>query len=329
MQVDLLDVHKSFGGTKVLKGITASFHSGRITALVGPSGSGKSTLLNIIAGLAEPTSGKVHFSGMDVTRVPTEKRQVGLVFQNHALFPHLNVFGNVEFGLRVRSVPPKERHERVMEALEMVELDHLADRSISTLSGGQRQRVALARALVIEPNVLLLDEPLSALDVELRRRIREELRALLAPLKVPTVLVTHDRDDAFILADEIVLLLDGQIAQSGPPEDMYHRPTSAMVARFFGEANFLVPESASIEDMELFRPEDVTVVSSAAEADLVVTVTSARFLGNRRRITGRDSRGAEVMFDVGKTHAVREGETVHIRINGHVQGVRGALRHAS
>ncbi len=329
MQVDLLDVHKSFGGTKVLKGITASFHSGRITALVGPSGSGKSTLLNIIAGLAEPTSGKVRFSGMDVTRVPTEKRQVGLVFQNHALFPHLNVSGNVEFGLRVRSVPPKERRERVMGALEMVELDHLADRSISTLSGGQRQRVALARALVIEPNVLLLDEPLSALDVELRRRIREELRALLAPLKVPTVLVTHDRDDAFILADEIVLLLDGKIAQNGPPEDMYHRPTSAMVARFFGEANFLVPESASIEDMELFRPEDVTIVSNATDADLVVTVTSARFLGNRRRITGRDSRGAEVMFDVGKTYAVSEGETVHIRINGLVQGARGALRHAS
>lgn len=232
MQVEVVEVRKTFGQNQVLKGITTAFRAGRVTALLGPSGSGKTTLLNIIAGLLEPTAGQVLFGGNDVTLLAAEKRRVGLVFQNHALFPHLSAFGNVEFGLKVRGIKPSERRERVMAALRMVELEQLADSRVATLSGGQRQRIALARALVIEPEILLLDEPLSALDVELRKRIREELRSLLAPLRVPTVLVTHDRDDAFVMADDVVLMLDGEIVQQGSPEDMYRRPASAKAASF-------------------------------------------------------------------------------------------------
>ena len=234
MDVSLRGVMKSYQGTVVVRGVDLALRSGEVTALLGPSGSGKTTLLNIIAGLVEPSGGRVMFGACDVTAVPAEQRRVGYVFQGHALFPHLTVSGNVEFPLRVRGTKKSERRERALEALRMVELESLAARPITTLSGGQRQRVALARALVAEPDVLLFDEPLSALDPALRGRIRNELRQLLEPLSVPVVLVTHDQEDAFVLADQIAVLLAGVVAQVGTPEEIYQHPVSDEVAQFVG-----------------------------------------------------------------------------------------------
>lgn len=212
---------------------------GEIFFLLGPSGCGKTTLLRMIAGFIQPTSGTIHFNERDVTRVSPNKRNAGMVFQSYALWPHMTALGNVSFGLKVRKLNQEIRNARAREALQDVQLQPLADRKPGELSGGQQQRVALARALVIRPDVLLLDEPLSNLDARLRSDLREEIRRICKDAGITTVYVTHDQKEALSIADRIAVMRDGKIVQAGTPMELYRRPTSIFTASFLGETNLI------------------------------------------------------------------------------------------
>ncbi len=237
--VELRDVTKRFGGTTALDALSLTARAGEFLTLLGPSGCGKTTALRLISGLEQPDAGGVYLAGADVTSLPPHRREVNQVFQSYALFPHLSVFDNVAFGLRMKKLPAGEIRPRVDRALALVALDGLERRRPAQLSGGQRQRVALARALVCEPRVLLLDEPLSALDARLRAQVREELRALQRRLGLTFILVTHDQEEALAVSDRIAVIHRGRVEQIGGVEDIYHRPSSRFVAGFVGEANLL------------------------------------------------------------------------------------------
>lgn len=231
---------KDFKGTKVLKGIDVSMRSGEFVSLLGPSGCGKTTLLRCIAGLESPTSGTIEIAGQDVTKLPPEKRHLGMMFQSYALFPHMSVAENVRFGLRMSGEKSKtEQKELAVRALERVQMGHLADRMPAQLSGGQQQRVALARAIAFEPRVLLLDEPLSNLDARLREDMQVELKELHRTLGLTTVFVTHDQEEAMSLSDRIVLMNGGIIEQEGAPAALYSTPLTPFAADFIGAANLL------------------------------------------------------------------------------------------
>lgn len=226
-------------GFVALKDINLTIESGKFYSLLGPSGSGKSTILRIIAGFTQPSSGQVLFDGNDITDLDASKRHINTVFQNYALFPHLDVFQNVAFGLKIKKRPMSEIKPAVKDALHMVRLDGYANREISELSGGQQQRVAIARAIVNEPKVLLLDESLSALDKRLRKDMQFELRAIQKKLGITFIFVTHDQEEALSMSDEIFVLNDGQIQQSGNPVAIYDEPVNDFVARFIGDSNIL------------------------------------------------------------------------------------------
>ena len=232
-------VSKRFGETKALKDAWLTIAPGEFITLLGPSGCGKTTLLNLVAGFTEADGGEIFLDGMPITHVPTWEREIGMVFQNYALFPHMNVARNVAYGLRMRGVSKGEIAERVAAALAMVKLGGMTDRRPGELSGGQQQRVALARALVIDPKVLLLDEPLSALDKTLRAAMQIELRELQQRLGVTTIFVTHDQSEALSLSDRIVVMSEGAIRQIGTPHEVYHRPADRFVASFVGDVNVL------------------------------------------------------------------------------------------
>ncbi|WP_112313029.1 ABC transporter ATP-binding protein [Pseudogemmobacter bohemicus] len=236
--VNLTGIAKSYGGSPVLTDISVSFPSGSFTSLLGPSGSGKTTLLRIIAGFITPEAGAVTIGAEDVTRVPVWARNIGMVFQSYALFPHMTVRDNVAFGLGRRGVKGAEAKRRVDEALEMVRLPGFADRLPKQLSGGQQQRVAMARAIVTEPKVLLLDEPLSALDRRLRQEMQVELLSLQREIGVTTIFVTHDQEEALTLSDQVAILDRGRIVQMGAPAAIYERPATRFAAEFLGDANF-------------------------------------------------------------------------------------------
>lgn len=229
----------SFGTVNVIPSLDLSVPKGEMVALLGPSGCGKTTTLRTIAGLNKPSKGKIIVGGRDITHVPIHERDMGLVFQSYALFPHMNVLENVKFGLRMRNVPSREAESRARQALEMVQLAHLAHRKPRELSGGQQQRVALARALVIEPSILLLDEPLSNLDAKLRDEMRGQIRSLQQQLGITAVLVTHDQVEALSMCDRVVVMRSGHIEQSGTPTEVYERPATAFVANFVGRTNKL------------------------------------------------------------------------------------------
>jgi putative spermidine/putrescine transport system ATP-binding protein len=237
--VDVQSLRISYGDTEVVRNVNLSVGSGEIVSLLGPSGCGKTTTLRAIAGFVIPDSGDVHIDGMNVTDVPPNRRDIGMVFQGYALFPHLSVFDNVAYGLRMRRVPKAERQDRVRRALTLVKLSEYADRRPKQLSGGQQQRVAIARALVIEPKVLLLDEPLSNLDAKLRKEMRVELRRLLKSTHVASIFVTHDQEEAMVLSDHIVLMNAGTVEQRGSPREIYQQPRSLFAAAFVGAANFI------------------------------------------------------------------------------------------
>lgn len=230
---------KKFGDTTAVADVDLEIPSGSLFFLLGPSGCGKTTLLRMIAGFTEPTSGSIYFGDRDVARVPANGRNTGMVFQNYALWPHMSVFENVAFGLEVRKFGKPEIRDRVARALELVRMGEYAKRKPSELSGGQQQRVALARAVVFEPSVLLLDEPLSNLDAKLRLEMRQEIRRIVDTLKITTVYVTHDQDEALSLADGMAVLKSGRVIQVGAPRDMYRRPRNRFVADFLGDTNFL------------------------------------------------------------------------------------------
>ena len=235
--VRLEGVTKSYGATTVLHGVDLALDPGELVCLLGPSGCGKTTALRCIAGLEQVSGGRIMLGDDDVTNVPVSRRDIGMVFQQYSLFPHLSVARNVEFGLRMRRVDRAERTRRVGELLEIVGLDHLAERFPHELSGGQQQRVALARALVTRPRALLLDEPLSALDAKVRVRLREQIRAIQTELGISTVFVTHDQEEALAISDRVAVMESGRIAQLGTPEELYRRPASPFVADFVGLSN--------------------------------------------------------------------------------------------
>ncbi len=237
--LELIEVSKSFGSAKVLTGINLTVGRGEFLTLLGPSGCGKTTTLRIIAGFERPDAGKVLLNGDDVAGLPPHKRDVHTVFQHYALFPHYTVFENVAFGLRIRKLPEDEVQSRVTEALSLVKLAGFADRRTTALSGGQMQRIALARAIVGRPALLLLDEPLGALDLKLRREMQLELKAIQRRLGIAFVYVTHDQDEAMAMSDRIIVFHQGHIEQVGTPAQVYHKPRTSFVADFMGSANIL------------------------------------------------------------------------------------------
>ena len=230
---------KSYGRTHAVDHANVRIEAGELFFLLGPSGCGKTTLLRMIAGLLEPTSGKLLFGDRDVTRMPTGKRNCAMVFQNYALWPHMTIRQNVGFGLDAKKTSPDEKNRRVDGVMKTVQIDHLADRKPGQLSGGQQQRVALARALVVNPDVLLLDEPLSNLDAKLRVEMRSGIRNVCKSTNTTSVYVTHDQEEALSMADRIAVMESGKVIQCGPPEEVYDRPVNHFVADFLGSANFL------------------------------------------------------------------------------------------
>lgn len=237
--LELIDIHKSYEGQPLLEGVSFSVAAGETVCLLGPSGSGKSTLLRIIAGLEEAERGRLLWDGEDLASIPAHQRGFGLVFQDYALFPHLNVAENVAFGLRMQNLPRQEIEQRVAEALAGVNLGAFAARRVTDLSGGEQQRVALARALATRPRLLMFDEPLGALDRTLRQDLLDELRRLLRGGKIPAIYVTHDQEEAFAIADRVLLLHAGRIVRQGSPAEVWRRPGSAWAARFLGLGNVL------------------------------------------------------------------------------------------
>jgi len=237
--LSLRNISKNFGSTRAVVDVALNVEHGEFFGLLGPSGCGKTTTLRMIAGLEKPDSGTIEFSGADITDLPPERRGFGMVFQNYALFPHLNVFENVAFGLRARHKANTEISERVASALELVQLPGYDKRRVDELSGGQQQRVAIARAIAIEPALLLFDEPLSNLDVSLREETRSELRELVNRLRLTAVYVTHDQEEAFALCDRIGVMVGGRIMQTGEPRQLYAFPADISVARFLGRNNVI------------------------------------------------------------------------------------------
>ena len=266
--VEFRSVTKLYGNVTAVSGIDLTLKRGAFVALLGPSGCGKTTLLRMLAGLETPTGGRIHLNGRDVTDVAPQERGVGFVFQRYALFPHMSVLDNVAFGLRVRRRQKSERVSRAREMLELVQLAHLSDRLPSEISGGQAQRVALARALAPSPDVLLLDEPLSALDLSIRVAMQEELRRIHRELGTTFVFVTHDQGEALTMSDRIVLMDDGAIVQDSSPSELYRRPQSLFAATFVGDANVwdgvLEPPSDGNCRVRL----DAGVVEGCSAADL-------------------------------------------------------------
>jgi iron(III) transport system ATP-binding protein len=301
--VRLSGVTKQFGTTApAVDTLDLTIAAGEFVTLLGPSGCGKTTTLRMIAGLEEASRGEVWIGDQDVTLLPAEKRDVTMVFQSYALFPHMNVFTNVGYGLTVARRPRAEVQARVDEALSLVGLEAFADRPVTALSGGQQQRVALARALVMKPRVILFDEPLSNLDAKLRRRVRSEIRALQQRLGLTAVYVTHDQEEALAISDRVVVMNAGRIEQAGPGRELYHRPTSRFVADFVGAANLLPGEwngqrvtlgEATFDHAQdlptgpvlaVLRPEAI-LPRSAADSGIPARVTETSFLGAKTEVT--------------------------------------------
>lgn len=256
MKIEIESLEKSFGQSKAVQNVSATINSGELICILGPSGCGKTTTLNMVAGIIEPTSGRILFDGVDVTNQPAEKRNIGFVFQNYALYPHLSVEKNIEFPLVISKTPRKERQERVREVADLVQVNQHLPKRPAQLSGGQQQRVAIARALVKQPDLLLLDEPLSNLDAKLRLEMRNELRRIQTRTGVTTVFVTHDQDEAMSIADRTMVMNEGKIVQYAPPEELYDSPEDLFVAQFLGHPPMNIIHG-SIQNGDLFFGEDV------------------------------------------------------------------------
>jgi sulfate transport system ATP-binding protein len=290
MSIVISGINKNFGDFVALSDINLTIPTGQLTALLGPSGGGKSTLLRIIAGLETADSGTVGIEGVDATRVPARKRDVGFVFQHYAVFKHMTVAKNVAFGLSIRKKPKAEIQARVDELLALVHLSQFADRLPSQLSGGQRQRMALARALAVEPKVLLLDEPFGALDAKVRKELRDWLRRLHDEVHVTTVFVTHDQEEALEVADEIVVINEGRIEQIGTPVELYDEPANRFVMGFLGEVTTL--------GHHLIRPHDITVHTSPVPHAIAGTIVRHLRIGFKVRINIRPDGATDESSDV-------------------------------
>ena len=306
VEVRLENLRRTYGAVTALDGLNLTLAPGELVALLGPSGCGKTTALRLLAGLEEADQGRVVVGGEDLTNRPANKRDIGMVFQAYSLFPHMTAWENVAFGLQVRKINARERRKRAGEMLELVGLSTFANRFAHQLSGGQQQRVALARALAIHPKVLLLDEPLSALDAKVRARLRDEIRRVQLEVGITTLFVTHDQEEALAIADRVGVMQSGRLEQLGPPMLVYSRPATPFVAEFVGLTNRLpgqvfhgtvevrgtrlplvqsdVPDGPAIA---LIRPEAVTMVGEAegTAGPLVGTVIATAFLGATSRVT--------------------------------------------
>jgi sulfate transport system ATP-binding protein len=296
MSIEVSGVSKKFGDFVALDDVTVSLPTGQLTALLGPSGGGKSTLLRIIAGLDSADAGSVSIEGVDATRLPPQKRNVGFVFQHYAVFKHMTVAKNVAFGLQIRKRPKAEIAERVDELLKLVHLQQFGHRLPSQLSGGQRQRMALARALAVEPTVLLLDEPFGALDAKVRKELRDWLRRLHDEVHVTTVFVTHDQEEAMEVADEIVVINEGRVEQIGTPDQLYDEPANDFVMGFLGD----VTQLGGVR----LRPHDVEVSVTPGLAGAVAgRVTRMLRVGFEVRLVVTIEGGSDVHVVLTRTHA--------------------------
>jgi sulfate/thiosulfate transport system ATP-binding protein len=311
VSIEVTGVNKNFGDFVALENVNVSIPTGQLTALLGPSGGGKSTLLRIIAGLETADSGSISIEGMEATKLPPQKRNVGFVFQHYAAFKHMSVAKNVAFGLEIRKKPKEEVARRVEEMLKLVHLDQFANRLPAQLSGGQRQRMALARALAIEPNVLLLDEPFGALDAKVRKELRDWLRRLHDEVHVTTVFVTHDQEEALEVADEIVVINQGRVEQIGSPDQLYDEPANDFVMSFLGDVTRL--------NSELVRPHDIEVTTTPMLAGAAQGEVSRMLrIGFEVRLTVLTEDGEEVTITLTRTHArslgLEEGKTVWLTV---------------
>ncbi len=335
------NITKSYGENTVLDHLSLQVGRGRFVTLLGPSGCGKTTTIRIIAGLETPEAGRVLLNGEDVTALPPDKRRVNTVFQNYALFPHLSVYGNVAYGLKVRRLPKTEIRKKVSDMLELVELSGFEERRPAELSGGQRQRVAIARALVLDPEILLLDEPLGALDLQLRRQMQRELKAIQLRLGITFIYVTHDQEEAMSMSDDIILMQDGRIEQRGTPREIYEHPATEFAASFIGESNILrgeleadgkggiclntpggkvpcaaaeatpggrLPMAAAIS----IRPHDISLLREAVPGALPGKIGHVQYTGSFVRVTVETGVGTFTAEPDGHTADFLQGETVYL-----------------
>lgn len=337
--VEFRGVVKDYGTTRVLHDFTLDIAPGEFVSLLGPSGCGKTTALRVLAGLEPSSGGELLLGGRDVSGIPTNRRDIGMVFQSYSLFPHLRIVDNVAFGLRRRRVARQAAASRALDALALVGLYHLADRFPHQLSGGQQQRVALARALVTEPRVLLLDEPLSALDAKVRVQLRDEIRRIQLRLGITTVFVTHDQEEALAVSDRIAVMNAGRIEQIGTPEDLYLRPASEAVAAFVGVSS-MVPGTVSGDAVEVWsqrlplqtpaadgavevfvRPENVRLVAAGGVS---ATVQESTFLGSFRRTLVRTADGTLLTVQHAADERVEYDELVRVALADAPVAVRPA-----
>jgi ABC-type Fe3+/spermidine/putrescine transport system ATPase subunit len=328
LQVD--GILKSFGAKYVLNGVSLSVKKGELLAILGPSGCGKSTLLRVVAGLLRQDCGTVRIAGRTMDGVPPRDRGIGFVFQDYALFPRMSVRENVGFGLRVRGTPASEVRRKTSEALDLVGLAEEADRGVDTLSGGQRQRVALARALSVTPSLLFLDEPLSALDIKVRERLRRELAAVQKKVGITTLIVTHDQQEAMELGDRVAVMNEGKVEQAASPREVYEKPATEFVARFIGEVNVLpgrlyrgyayagnlairmpegLPDAAPGGSVKVvLRPEDVSLappgIAEAGQSN--VRVTAVSYLGHHLRVEAVMEEGYPLVALMPRSHPLAD-----------------------
>jgi spermidine/putrescine transport system ATP-binding protein len=313
--VRLSNISMVYGGVTAVAPLDLDVAAGAFLSILGPSGCGKSTLLKVIAGFAEPSTGRIEIDGVDVTRIGPEKRPTNMVFQGYGLFPHMTTRQNIAFGLGIARVPAAEARRRVADVLALVQLESLADRAVDQLSGGQQQRVALARAIVMRPKVLLLDEPLAALDLKLRQTMQEELRRIHRQVGGTFVFVTHDQEEALNLSSEIVVMQAGRVEQRGTPEEIYRRPASLFVAGFVGESNriagrmrdgrietalgnFRAEAAEGAEVVAMLRPEAITLgpPRQADDVSVVARVEDVVFLGERVKVVCRAQDGTAIQL---------------------------------
>ena len=327
--IKIENLSKSFGEKVVLDNINLDIKRGEFVTLLGPSGCGKTTLLRMLAGFTQPDEGIITMEGMDLLSMPPHQRPLNTVFQRYALFPHLNVYENIAFGLKLKKVVSREIDKRVRKALKMVSMTDYEDRDVNSLSGGQQQRVAIARAIVNQPQVLLLDEPLAALDLKMRKDMQMELKQMHEALGITFIYVTHDQEEALTLSDTIVVMSEGKIQQIGTPIDIYNEPTNSFVADFIGESNIL--NATMIKDKEVefighkfecvdsgfgentavdvvVRPEDIYIISNTENADFTGVVKSCTFKGVHYEMFVETDKGYELMIQ--DYNAFDEGSTV-------------------
>ncbi|MCM3339405.1 ABC transporter ATP-binding protein [Paenibacillus sp. MER TA 81-3] len=279
LMIELVNVEKHFAGQPVVHPLSLKIDEGEFLTLLGPSGCGKTTILRMIAGFEQPTTGEIRLDGENVTDLPPNKRNLNLVFQHYALFPHMTVEQNIQFGLKMKKVPQAEQRERIADAIRLTQLTPLAKRFPHQLSGGQQQRVAIARAIANHPKVLLLDEPLGALDLQLRKNLQGELKQLQRNLGITFVYVTHDQEEAMMMSDRIVIMNNGRVEQVGSPKEIYERPETLFAATFVGENNVFHEEH-----MFAVRPEKIRVAAEPEDARKSGIIQDIVYLGNIHKL---------------------------------------------